>query len=42
MGLFFIYEKDGATIVKTATDEDMQNIYDYGVDAFFNIENLAE
>lgn len=42
MGLFFIYEKDGETIVKTATDEDMQNIYDYGVDAFFNIENLAE
>ena len=42
MGLFFIYEKDGSTIVKTATDEDMQNIYDYGVDAFFNIENLAE
>ncbi|WP_027455932.1 ATP-binding protein [Xylanibacter brevis] len=42
MGLFFIYEKDGATIVKTASDEDMQNIYDYGVDAFFNIENLAE
>lgn len=42
MGLFFIYEKDGATIVNTATEEDMQNIYDYGVDAFFNIENLAE
>ena len=42
MGLFFIYEKDGSTIVKTATEEDMQNIYDYGVDAFFNIENLAE
>ena len=42
MGLFFIYEKDGGTFVKTATDEDMQNIYDYGVDAFFNIENLAE
>lgn len=42
MGLFFIYEKEGATIVKTATEEDMQNIYDYGVDAFFNIENLAE
>ena len=42
MGLFFIYEKGGNTIVNTATDEDMQNIYDYGVDAFFNIENLAE
>lgn len=42
MGLFFIYEKEGSTIVKTATNEDMQNIYDYGVDAFFNIENLAE
>lgn len=42
MGLFFIYEKDGSTIVNTATEKDMQNIYDYGVDAFFNIENLAE
>ena len=42
IGLFFIYEKEGITNVNMATDKDMQNIYDYGVDAFFNIENLTE
>ena len=26
----------------TATDEDIQAIYDDGVDAFFNIENLNQ
>ena len=28
-------------IVKTASDQDIQDIYDYGVDAFFNIETLG-
>lgn len=42
IGFFFIYSKDGKTLVNTASNEDMQNIYDFGVDAFFNIENLAE
>ena len=27
--------------VKTATEQDVQDIYDYGVDAFFNIETLS-
>ena len=42
IGFFFIYSKDGKTLVNTASSEDMLNIYDFGVDAFFNIENLAE
>lgn len=42
IGFFFIYSKDGKTLVNTASSEDMQTIYDFGVDAFFNIENLAE
>ncbi len=42
IGFFFIYSKDGKTLVNTASNEDMQTIYDFGVDAFFNIENLAE
>ena len=42
IGFFFIYSKDDKTFVNTASKEDMQNIYDFGVDAFFNIENLAE
>lgn len=42
MGFFFIYSKDDKTLVNTASNEDMQTIYDFGVDAFFNIENLAE
>lgn len=42
IGFFFIYSKDDKTLVNTASNEDMQTIYDFGVDAFFNIENLAE
>ena len=42
IGFFFIYSKDGKTLVNTASSEDMQTIYDFGVDVFFNIENLAE
>ena len=41
LGLFFTYlREDGTSVVKTATDEDMQEIYDNGVDAFFNIETF--
>jgi predicted ATPase len=41
LSLFFVYEKDGESIVKTATREDMRGIYDYGIDAFFNLDNLV-
>lgn len=42
VAMFYNVEKDGKVIVKSASDVEMQTIYDYGVDAFFNIENLSE
>ncbi len=42
IGLFFNHEEGGGIKVNTASAEDCQAIYDYGVDAFFNIENLGE
>lgn len=41
LSLFFVYEKEGESIVKTATREDMRGIYDNGIDAFFNLDNLV-
>ena len=41
-GLFFTGIKEGKLSVKTATEVDMQEIYDYGVDAFFNLETFAK
>lgn len=41
MTLLYTRTIDGRIIVKTATEQDFQNIYDYGVDAFFNIETLG-
>ena len=38
----FYTRKDGdQMLIKTATEQDLQDIYDYGVDAFFNIESLG-
>ena len=41
MALLYTKSVDGMTEVKTATNQDLQDIYDYGVDAFFNIETLG-
>jgi predicted ATPase len=41
MTLFYTRTKEGLITVKTATEQDVQDIYDYGVDAFFNIESLG-
>lgn len=41
MTLLYIRMVDGLMTVKTATEQDFQDIYDYGVDAFFNIETLG-
>ena len=41
MSLFYTRADSKLISVKTATDEDIQAIYDYGVDAFFNIETLG-
>ena len=41
MTLLYTRTEDGLVTVKTATEQDFQDIYDYGVDAFFNIETLG-
>ena len=41
-GLFFIQAGgNGLSEVRQATEQDIQEIYEYGVDAFFNIETLG-
>lgn len=41
-GFFYIqHGNDGLSEVKEATEQDIQEIYEYGVDAFFNIETLG-
>ncbi len=41
MGLFFIIPNEkGENIVKVASKDDIQQMYDYGIDAFFNIESF--
>lgn len=43
LSLFFtVSEADGSYKVRTATDEDVQQIYDYGVDVFFNIDAFSD
>ena len=41
INLFFTNYQEGQVLVRTATGDNMQEIYDYGVDAFFNIETLG-
>lgn len=41
MSLLYTRATEGLMIVKAATDQDFQDIYDYGVDVFFNIETLG-
>lgn len=41
-GLFYIQSSENGSIVKTATDEDVQDMFEDGVDAFFNIERLGD
>ena len=41
MALLYTRTTDGQITVKAATNQDFQDIYDYGVDAFFNIETLG-
>ncbi len=39
--VFVLYgNQDGTTSVKTLTEEEQDEVYDNGVDAFFNLENL--
>ena len=41
MTLLYTRMTEGQITVKSATEQDFQDIYDYGVDAFFNIETLG-
>ena len=41
MTLLYTRTTEGQITVKTATEQDFQDIYGYGVDAFFNIETLG-
>ncbi len=41
MSLFYTRTDSKLISVKSTTEEDIQAIYDYGVDAFFNIETLG-
>ena len=41
MTLLYTRTTEGQITVKTATEQDFQDIYDYGVDTFFNIETLG-
>lgn len=40
-GLFYIQSAEGGSIVHTATEADVQDMFEDGVDAFFNIERLG-
>ena len=41
-GLFYIRSANGGTEAKTATEADVQDMFEGGVDAFFNIERLGD
>ncbi|MBR5747442.1 MAG: AAA family ATPase [Prevotella sp.] len=41
-GLFYIRSTENGSIVKTATETDVQDMFEGGVDAFFNIERLGD
>jgi hypothetical protein len=41
-GLFYIQSSENGSMVKTATEDDVQDMFEDGVDAFFNIERLGD
>ena len=41
-GLFYIQSSESESFVKTATEADVQDMFEDGVDAFFNIERLGD
>ena len=41
-GLFYIQSTESGSVVKTATETDVQDMFESGVDAFFNIERLGD
>jgi predicted ATPase len=41
-GLFYIQSTENGSVAKTATEADVQDMFESGVDAFFNIERLGD
>lgn len=41
-GLFYIQSSEKGSVVKTATEDDVQDMFEDGVDAFFNIERFGD
>ena len=42
ISLFFNKEsKDGRYVVRTATEKEVQELYDYSIDLFHNLESLG-
>ena len=41
-GLFYIRPEEKGSVVNTATEADVQDMFEDGVDAFFNIERLGD
>lgn len=41
-GLFYIQPSNKGSIVKTATEQDVQEMFEDGIDAFFNIERFGD
>lgn len=41
-GLFYIRASESGSVVKTASETDVQDMFEDGVDAFFNIERLGD
>ena len=41
-GLFYLRSTENGSEVKTATEADVQDMFEDGVDAFFNIERLGD
>ena len=41
-GLFYIRATESGSVVKTATEADVQDMFEDGIDAFFNIERLGD
>jgi len=39
--LLFIRKKEEGTTIKTASEREIQEIYDNGVDVFFNLETYS-
>lgn len=42
LSIYAVGLKDGETTIKKITDEEITEIYQYGIDLFFNLENYLK